>query len=879
MPVRSSLRIVLRTGTSRASSVFAAKLMNERIVNWRIEDGKVAKCNNFLKELCAPNMRALAHALRSQRFMNDSYQVLNRRRAWTVVAIFALVTPLLFYSAFRGIKSKNNKVEDWLPASYKETQELKWFREYFRGGQFVIVSWDGCKLGDTTGQPAEEQDDPRLERLANYLLSEDLNGSKHYFESVTTGRRILDRMTSVPTELTPESAVKRLMGALVGPDGRQTCVIVTLTDAAILQLREVVGRGVHGWLRINKGEGQLQRAMRECGIDPNNAYLGGPPIQGVSIDEEGEKSLYRLAAIAAAIGLTIAWWSLRSFALTFFVFICGIWSAVASVAVVWLTGGNTDAFLLSMPSLVFVLTVSGAVHLIKYYRDSAQHEGLESAAVLAIVKGWKPTLLCSVTTAIGLLALGASDLAPIRKFGIYSASGVLLLLFSLFVFLPSALYLWPIKRLALKTNKPLFETRLDRFWERLGSWITENYAVVTASCLIVITVIGIGVSWTTSNVDIMKLFNDDSAIQQDYRWLEKNLCRLVPIEVIINFESRFHETLDAAGNKSGYSFLDRAKVTRQIQSAVETRLGPRGKDVIGKPMSAVTFLPPLPKHRSSAQSHVERSIFNTRLEQSFAELEGSGYIAREASGNELWRLSVRVAAFKDVDYAEFTKDIRDVIEPIVRRHNQSLQHQVPAKVEKPPISVVYTGVIPIVYKAQRELLDSLMEAAFWSFITITPLLILVSRGVLPGLVAMIPNSLPVLLVFGGMGWLDLSVTIGSMMSASIALGVAVDDTIHYLIWFRKKLKVYPDRKDASLAAYRVCASPTLQAALISGLGLAVFGFSNFNSTKQFGIIMLVILIAGVVAELIMLPALLASPLGKVFESNTNRTRDAVEPRS
>ena len=119
------------------------------------------------------------------------------------------------------------------------------------------------------------------------------------------------------------------------------------------------------------------------------------------------------------------------------------------------------------------------------------------------------------------------------------------------------------------------------------------------------------------------------------------------------------------------------------------------------------------------------------------------------------------------------------------------------------MAVVYTGVIPIVYKAQNALLDSLMDAAFWSFVTITPLLIFVSRGVWSGLVAMLPNTLPVLVVFGGMGWLDIAVTLGSMMSASIALGVAVDDTIHYLVWFRTELKKYPDRRDASLAAYRI----------------------------------------------------------------------------
>ncbi len=129
---------------------------------------------------------------------------------------------------------------------------------------------------------------------------------------------------------------------------------------------------------------------------------------------------------------------------------------------------------------------------------------------------------------------------------------------------------------------------------------------------------------------------------------------------------------------------------------------------------------------------------------------------------------------------------------------------------------------------------------------------------------MLPNILPVLVIFGAMGWLGINVDIGSMMSASIALGVAVDDTIHYLTWYRKELNTLRDRCSAIRATYRHLAPPTLQAALISGLSLSVFVFSTFTPTQRLGYLMMSILIAGVVAELVMLPAILAGPLGKAF---------------
>jgi hypothetical protein len=371
------------------------------------------------------------------------------------------------------------------------------------------------------------------------------------------------------------------------------------------------------------------------------------------------------------------------------------------------------------------------------------------------------------------------------------------------------------------------------------------------------------------------------------------------------------------------------------------------------------------------------------LEESETALARSGYLEDDpTTGAELWRISLRAAAFADLDYGSFVNNVRAVIEPVLAA--QRLREDVVAKIaarrpdgsvsaakvflaarlgnsglqpdsshvdataifasaaqellettrlkveaakvgfdaldhaqreavsehfksfdcvavvgnisdsdmrlitaagvpvvdarhvlDKPAellpvgaigseITAVYTGVVPIVYKAQRALLENLIQSSFWSFVAITPLMMLVCRGIFAGAVVMLPNVLPVLVVFGGMGWLGVPVDIGSMMAASIALGVAVDDTIHYLTWYREGLLEFGDRRAAIISAYRRCAPPTLQAAMISGLGLAVFAFSTFTPTQRLGWLMMTILLAGVVAELIMLPAILAGPLGKAF---------------
>jgi hypothetical protein len=493
-----------------------------------------------------------------------------------------------------------------------------------------------------------------------------------------------------------------------------------------------------------------------------------------------------------------------------------------------------------------------------------------------------------------------------------------------------------------------------------------------------------------TNIDLLKLFDEGVRVRQDYAWLEKNVCRLVPLEIVVQFpqdkQRSAADNADAVEAAHKLSYLERLELVSLTQQTIDKELGPSGRNLVGPSLSPVTFAPPIPANSQSSWSMARRRVTDVKLEESEAALARSGYLRIDpTSGAELWRISLRAAAFADLDYGAFVNNVRAVIEPVLAA--QRLREQVLALIakraadgslsgasvcvwERPTphapkkgaadvdalaiytaatqellskarlkltaanldftkldetqrhaalehfksfdcvvvvgsianadlqllaksgarvvdgrdelkqiaeetvvahdanstdISAVYTGVVPIVYKAQRALLENLIQSSFWSFVTITPLMMLVCRSISGGAVVMLPNALPVLVVFGGMGWLGIPVDIGSMMAASIALGVAVDDTIHYLTWYREGLNEFADRKLAIISAYRRCAPPTLQAAMISGLGLSVFALSTFTPTQKLGWLMMTILLAGVVAELVMLPAILAGPLGRVFD--------------
>jgi uncharacterized protein len=153
-------------------------------------------------------------------------------------------------------------------------------------------------------------------------------------------------------------------------------------------------------------------------------------------------------------------------------------------------------------------------------------------------------------------------------------------------------------------------------------------------------------------------------------------------------------------------------------------------------------------------------------------------------------------------------------------------------------------------------------------------MILLCRAASAGLVLLLPAAFPAVIVFGGMGWGNsflktydigtLLIDIGTVMAPSVALGVTVDDVVHFMLWFRRGIADGLDRKQATMLAYKGCARAMYQSWGVIGIGLAVFSLSPFGPTQRFGYMMLSMLTVALVGNLVLLPALLAGPLGAVF---------------
>lgn len=356
-----------------------------------------------------------------------------QRHSVGIMAILVFLLPMVVVGAIKAKSNNRNDVKGWLPAEYPETQTYRFFRQNFQGEEFILISWEGCTMADA-----------RLEMLARKLLPPPEEASRIerplYFKAAQTGPRAVERMCQEPLNLDREEAIARLTGALIGPpptgveagsaaddlDARKTCLVLTLADVARANLHGAIDE-------IRKV------ATTECGVPDAAIHMGGPPVDNVSIDKAGQTSVTILFGLSLVVGFFVSWFSLKNTALVAMVIASGVYSMFASLALVWYSGYPVDAILLTMPSLVYVATTSGAIHLANYYRDQLAETGVqEGAAGRAVHHALLPLSLATGTTAVGLATLAVSELVPIRMFGVFSAAGVVVSFVILVTFMPAA---------------------------------------------------------------------------------------------------------------------------------------------------------------------------------------------------------------------------------------------------------------------------------------------------------------------------------------------------------------------------------------------------------------------------------------------------------
>ncbi len=662
--------------------------------------------------------------------------------------------------------------------------------------------------------------------FADELQKSDAPSASHtpVIARITTGKGVLEKLTSRPFRLSRETAIDRLRGLLIGPDGESTCVIVSVSDAGLSDQRAVVRR-----IR--------DVAKEHCGLEATDLHLGGTAAEAAAIAEESEDTLRNYTLPVTVVTLIVAWLCLRQLRLLIAIGAAAAYCRFMTMAAAWYTGTTLSAVLIVAPVLTYVLTMSGAVHLVNYYRDAVRESGPDGAAWKSLNVGWKPCALAAFTTSLGLVSLAVSQTAPIREFGFYSSACLMVSLVVMLGAVPMLLHLWPGQPLATDSAKPKsrplgFSQGIMRVLPDLV--IRSSRSVLLVSALILL-VSGWGLIFTRASVQIQHLFRSDSRVIQDYTWIQERIGSVGTIEFLVRFD-----------DASPQQFVNRYETVRRTDEQIRQVPG------VDATVSAATFLPP-PVRSAGPVQLVRKAAWRRQLLARRQMLCDERLLAEDGDG-EVWRISVRRSALE-------TNGGRELAEHVLQAIRESHRMQAPRQ----PFHCSYTGLLPLVESAQEVLLMDLVRSVAFALLLICPTMVLLLRDLRAGLLAMIPNVAPIVIVFGIMGWWGQPVDAGSLLTASVAMGIAVDDTLHFLKWFRQGSAAGLTRPAAIHDAFRRCAPAMVQTTLICGIGLLLLIDSYFVPTQRFAVLLFLLLMTALPGDLILLPALLASPAGRFFE--------------
>lgn len=737
----------------------------------------------------------------------------------TLVAMAAAAVPIL-WGSHSGMGTMFNAPLRWIPHDSPARAEFNRFLTRFAWPDIALLSWPGCTV-----------DDPRLQEVADALTAESKRraaaGEPPLLGQVVTGYGMLRTLMQPPSRLPRAEALRQMKGALVGPDGQTSCAAVALTDYGSVHRRPAIGL-------------VLDTVKRVTGFARKDLRLAGPTIDGIATDDESIRSLRRYSLPSILISLVLCCLCLRSIWLTLPILAVGALGQGVMLASVYYLGMTMNAVLIVLPPLVFVLTVSAGVHLVNYFYDELRTGPVDGATTRALSKGWGPCALAATTTAIGLASLAVSSVQPVRQFGALAAAGVLLTVLLLFLLLPGAMEAMrflPGRRGQAGPPPALPDRPARRDIGQVAAAMIDRYSRwISSACLMLLVVCGAGLMWLHSSINVVSLLAPENRAVQDFRWFENHLGPLVTVEVVIHFDPRC--ALDS---------LRRLELVRSVQHDISKI------DILDGAMSAASFFPAIPKP-GGFRGTARRVALRRSLERSEEELIAAQYL-HVADDGQAWRISARIFGLENFDHRRFLDQLRRRVAPLI------------AKYQSPGagnIRATYTGVTAVVYEAEKTLLADLFDSFLTALACVTLVMMLALRGFRAGLLAMVPNIFPTLILFGTMGWLGRAVDIGTVMTASVALGIAVDGTFHFLKWFRHEVELGRPCREAVAYSYRHCGRALVQTTVICACGLLVFALSGFLPARYFAVRLLLLMLAALVGDLIVLPALLVGPMGRFF---------------
>ncbi len=604
------------------------------------------------------------------------------------------------------------------------------------------------------------------------------------------------------------------VGQIVSPDARAGALVVTLEDSSSATAERAVDAALV--------------ALAPFEARGFTFALTGGPVEFVVAGRDLDRQAQRLVPAIVALVFAIVWLAFRSAPLAALA-LAGVGVALlAAVGLQGWLGWPRTSFFQVLPPLLLTIGVCYAIHLLAAYAERLVAAGGGDAARPAALTGAvasvaRPCLYTALTTAAGFASFHTSGLESLLRFGWIAAFGVMAALVVTFTLLPVALTRLPARWISPPRESALWARALDRLATGAPRWRVRTLAVTLLLSLLAAA----GLTRLRIDASFEEIYGERNPV---VRWARQ--AALV----------RSAETLELALSLPP-GVEPTAPEALETLAALEALEAPG----LGRPLS---ILAPMKKLHALFYGGALALAGEAVVPERFASLQRmlraedpelfSFYVA-PARGDE-------PAAFRLSFQAE--KLPQDELRALVARVGRDVAARLPAG-----YAVTVTGPLVVVSRMIDEIRDTQIGSFGSALVLVGILAAFCLRSIPLAALAMIPTLLPVLLTLGAMGALAVPLDVGTAMVAAVVLGLGVDEALHLLSAYQR-LREGLARELAIEAALREVGRPLLTSAAALGLGFLVLVFVPWKSLASFGAVSVVAIAASLLADLLVLPALL-----------------------
>ncbi|MDF1878606.1 MMPL family transporter [Sulfurimonas sp. SAG-AH-194-C20] len=739
---------------------------------------------------------------------------------WVIAVIIPLIT-IIMASSLKTLEFEGS-YRIWFGEESKILKNYDNFRAIFGNDDTVTImftSEDGiftkealASIDTITKKLWQTQYIARVDSITNFQY---VHSDEEYPDEVVVEDFIEDPQSYTLKQLLAkkEIALKQdiIVGKLISKDARTTMIAGRMTPKA----------GDDPQVSFKLRDAVLKIIAPEEKKNGYKFYLGGGPIINTSFIEiaQHDGGIFTPAVILIAMVLLLL--IFRKFSSMIVSIIVVIFTFLIVLSIQVLLGFKLNNFTANIPVFVVAIGIADAMHLLWIY-TMARKKGMSNHESIhySVKKNFLAIFLTSITTSIGFASLGISAVVPIQTLGIATASAALLAFVLTILFVPAML---AILNPNIKADKNIMEAKHHPFAVWYTHFLSQNAKLIlTLSTLLFI---GIGVGIFQANVDsnTVKYFKEDFPFRVAVKEMQDKLTGPMSYEIIVDSKvndgikdpkflhtvENFYRELSSKYSDVRHldSLLDIIKVFNNVMN--DSKTVPKNKELVAQYLLLYSLSLP------QGMELNDKMDINERL--------------------------LRVSA--SLNLIDTSKDL-EIINWIENWWS------------KTPYSATVNGQTVMFAHMQHDVTDTLIQSITLAVVLISIIMLLIFRNwrMLP--LFIVPNILPIALVVGVMGWLDIDIDMGVAIAGAIIIGVAVDDTIHFMVKYIEARKRGDSLEEAMKYVMSYAGSAIIFTTIVLSLAFLVFIFSDFNPNYHFGVVTASALIIAVVVDLVALPALL-----------------------